>query len=182
MWDRWSELGQAFFIADLPFEAAPHASATTDMLFAVDLQWDRFTAASDARRARPTSDSPSPGNLWMIELHFMFVAAVGAVKRKERLVEVVDDPEFTALFVPLDSGALRAFRNHQEHMDERLPGGKREGRALLSAPGNDMIALAEGTSAYAVNNLTNGRYLSFGDDEIDIVEVHGPSCASVAVS
>ncbi len=137
------------------------------MMFAADLEWDRFQDALDAgRSAAPV------GAAWMVDVHFFLVAADNARDRLAAWAKVIDEGEAQSLAVRLDNEDVKAFRHHQEHLEERMPGGKREAEARMSAPGDSMIRIEGQGSVVVMNNLRDRRFLSFGDREVDLAAAH----------
>jgi hypothetical protein len=167
MWSGWKDLERASAMADAPFDSLPSAYATIEMLYATDLQWDRFQAAATA----PFGTLPISA-AWAVEAHLFLVAADNARDRSAVWAEAVEDDEALALAARLDNPDVKAFRHHQEHLEERMPGRAREHLAQLSAPGNAMIHLEGDARAFVMNNLRDGRHLSFGDSEIDLTAAH----------
>jgi hypothetical protein len=163
MWPGWQRLERAFLMADLPNEVFPLSLATVQMLFGADVQWDRFQKALDAEpNATPIAGA------WMVDAHFFLVAVDNARDRLTAWAEAVDDDEARRLAARLINDDVKAFRHHQEHLEERMPGGKNEQLAKLSAPGNAMIRIEGSGSAIAMNNLRERRFLSFGGGEVDL--------------
>jgi hypothetical protein len=167
MWPEWQRLELASVMANVPNDVLPLRVASLQMLFAADVQWDRFQKALDAEPNGAVIVS-----VWMADAHFFLVAADNARDRLTVWAEAVDDDEPRRLAARLINDDVRAFRNHQEHLEERVPGGKNEQLARLSAPGNAMIRIEGSGSAISMNNLRERRFLSFGDGEVDLAAAH----------
>jgi hypothetical protein len=169
MWPGWSKLQRAAATADLPMETLPGCLSGIEMLFAADLQWDRFLAA--ARIGLEQWGSAPVFTQWLIEAHFFLVAADNAGDRLIAWARAVGDAELIGIVDRLRIEGVKEFRHHQEHLEERMPGGRHESKAQLSAPGNDMIRIEGGGSVFAMNNLIDNR-LTFGDGEVDLAATH----------
>jgi hypothetical protein len=163
VWDKWAALQRASAMAEVPFDAFPALHAGIVMLYGADLQWDRFQQALRADRELPSR--------WSVEMHFFLIAADNARDRLVLWGSRVADAEATGILSRLDVPGLKDFRHHQEHLEERLPGGRRERLAQLPAPGNSMIRVEAG-EVFAFNNLSDGRYLHFGQGVLDLRDVH----------
>lgn len=107
-----------------------------------------------------------------IDAHFFLVAADNARDRLSIWADALGDDEARALAARLDNNDVKEFRHHQEHLEERMPGGKHAEMAKLSAPGNAMIRIEAGGGVIAMNNLSDRRYLSFGQGEVDLAAAH----------
>lgn len=166
MWSGWKQLESAAALAEMPHESLPACYASIQMLFGADLQWNRFKAALDA----PWGSLPLAA--WVVEAHFFLVAADNARDRLTVWAASVDEDEARGLAARLDNEQVKRFRHHQEHLEERMPGGRHEREAKLSSPGNAMIHLEAGGTAFAMNNLLDGRLLQFGDGEVDLAAAH----------
>jgi hypothetical protein len=163
VWDKWAALQRASVIAEVPFDALPALHAGIEMLYGADLQWDRFKQALSAERELPYR--------WSVEMHFFLIAADNARDRLVLWGSKVADAEVTGILARLDVPGLKDFRHHQEHLEERLPGGPRDRLAQLPAPGNSMIRVEAG-EVFAFNYLSDGRYLHFGQEVLDVRHVH----------
>ncbi len=62
--------------------------------------------------------------------------------------------------------AVKTFGHHQEHLEERIPGGKKERLAHVSAQGKNRAAFQQ-DSVFAANNLEDGRFVSFGNGRVE---------------
>lgn len=167
MWPGWHQLERASMMADLPPDALPITFAAVQMLFASDLQWERLQATLDA----PHGSLPINA-AWVIDAHFFLVAADNARDRLSIWADALDDDEARGLAARLDNSDVKEFRHHQEHLEERMPGGKHAEMARLSAPGNAMIRIEAGGGVTAMNSLSNRRLLSFGQGEVDLLAAH----------
>lgn len=173
MWSLWDELFRALVLARLRPDSHILLSAGLEMLLAADLQADRFHDALEQSR-------PGPANAWplpilamkrpFLEAHFLLIAADNA---RDRLTvwAGMEEARASEIVEQLDVPGLKDFRNHQEHLEERFPGGKRQGKSRVRAPGNDVFHVAEGGEVFSANNLVNGRYLMFGAAQVDLQAV-----------
>ncbi len=174
MWDGWDGLFQASALAGLPLDSLPILSAGLEMLLAVDLEWERFLAAVEASQ-------PGPKGRWplraldmkrpFLEAHFLLVAADNARDRLIVWAEALGDDGAREIVSALDVQVVKDFRNHQEHLEERFRGGRRQGKSRVPAPGDDIYRVAEGAEVFSTNNLLNRRFLMFGAQRIDLQAV-----------
>lgn len=135
-----------------------------EMLRAAELQFERFRDA--------LSDRDWMGR-WAVEVHFFLVAAYNASQRLAGWAKSAEEKGSREAIRGLtELKELAEFRHHQEHLEERFPGGRRENRSRLSAPGNETIRIEGEGSVISINNLENGRFLTFGNEKLDLLKVN----------